>query len=203
MEKSLNQILQGYRLFRQKYAEGNHPVMESLADTGQMPEIMIVACSDSRVDPAVILQASPGQLFIVRNVANIVPPYEEDERHHGTSAALEFGVCYLKVKHLIIWGHSQCGGLQALLNAETLKQNDFITRWVSLTEVDARENDVDALAKKALFRSYEHSLTFPWIQDRVHRGDLKIHRWFFDIKSGEIFSYSAEKKTYLPLTSSW
>ena len=111
MKKSFKKIIQGYRAFRKKYATGHNSVMRHLAN-GQNPEIMVVACCDSRVDPALILQCDPGDLFIVRNVANIVPPYEADERHHGTSAALEFGICYLKVKHLIILGHSQCSGIR-------------------------------------------------------------------------------------------
>ena len=97
-------MIEGYQAFREKYAHGDNSVMRSLANEGQQPEVMIVSCCDSRVDPALILQCEPGDLFIVRNVANIVPPYEKDEAHHGTSAALEFGICYLNVKHLIIVG---------------------------------------------------------------------------------------------------
>src|SRR3989338_10104985 len=98
MEKSFIKILQGYQTFRKKYTLGDRSIMQSLAYHGQQPQIMIIACSDSRVDPAVILQCDPGDLFVVRNVANIIPPYEKDEKHHGTSAALEFGLCYLRVK---------------------------------------------------------------------------------------------------------
>ena len=94
MKKSLETILKGYHAFREKYALGDDSVMQRLADAGQQPEIMVIACCDARVDPALIFQCNPGDLFIVRNVANIVPPYEKDEGHHGTSAALEFGICY-------------------------------------------------------------------------------------------------------------
>src|SRR5579864_1704780 len=125
MEKSFTKILQGYQLFRKKYALGDKSVMHSLSHYGQEPQIMVVACCDSRVDPAVILQCDPGDLFVVRNVANIVPPYEKDEAHHGTSAALEFGICFLQVKHLILLGHSQCGGIQALLESDNSNKNDF------------------------------------------------------------------------------
>src|SRR3990167_3182742 len=126
---SFKKILQGYLGFRDKYATGDNSVMQHLAYHGQQPDIMIVACCDARVDPALILQCEPGDLFIVRNVANIIPPYEADAGHHGTSAALEFGLCYLNIKHLIILGHSQCGGVTALLNSDNIKQNDFIPRW--------------------------------------------------------------------------
>ncbi len=187
MKKSLETILKGYHAFREKYALGDDSVMQRLADAGQQPEIMVIACCDARVDPALIFQCNPGDLFIVRNVANIVPPYEKDEGHHGTSAALEFGICYLHVKHLIILGHSQCGGIQALMNSDELKQNDFITPWVSLikTEINDTKNP-DEFAKKALDASYENCLTFPWIREKVEHGELCIHRWFFNIKEGEM-----------------
>src|SRR5579863_4140913 len=128
MKDSFNKMLQGYHEFRKKYALGDQSIMHYLSHHGQQPNIMVVACCDSRVDPALILQCDPGDLFVVRNVANIVPPYEKDEAHHGTSAALEFGVCFLKVKHLILLGHSKCGGIQALLNTASSKNHDdFIT----------------------------------------------------------------------------
>jgi len=199
MKKSLKKILSGYFEFRKEYATGNQSIMHHLAAQGQKPEIMVIACCDSRVDPSLILQCDPGDLFVVRNVANIIPPYERDEKHHGTSAALEFGVCYLHVKHLIIFGHSQCGGIHALLNAAHLKQNDFISNWVSLIDLHNHSKDKDIVAKKALSHSYENCLTFPWIKTRIEKNELQIHRWFFDIQSGEIFIYSPESKDYQAL----
>jgi len=192
MKKSFNKMVQGYQGFREKYATGDNSVMQHLAYNGQQPDVMIVACCDSRVDPALILQCEPGDLFIVRNVANIIPPFESDNGHHGTSAALEFGICYLNVKHLIILGHSQCGGISALLNGESLKQNDFISSWVSLIDA-ASHIDVDSCAKDALSLSYQNCLTFPWVKDRVENEELKIHRWFFDIKEGEIYAYQDQE----------
>lgn len=199
MEKSFKKILSGYRAFREKYISTDN-VMQELAYYGQRPEIMVVACCDSRVDPALILQCDPGDLFIVRNVANIVPPYEADERHHGTSAALEFGICYLNVKHLIILGHSQCGGIDALLNGTQLNQNDFITPWVSLIQKDTQPvQEINECAKQALTYSYQNCLTFPWIKERVMKKELAIHLWFFDIKNGEISAYSFADAEYLKL----
>ena len=166
MEKSLNKILKGYESFRDKYAHGDTSVMQYLSKYGQKPEMMIIACCDSRVDPALILQCDPGDLFIVRNVANIVPPYEKDEMHHGTSAALEFGVSFLKVKHLVLLGHSQCGGIKALLSTCESSQNDFITNWVSLIKTeDSSTLDADEYAKLALKKSYQNCMTFPWIKE--------------------------------------
>lgn len=198
MEQSFKKMLAGYQAFKQKYAQTDNGIMQQLADHGQKPDIMIVACCDSRVDPALILQCHPGDLFIVRNVANIVPPYEADDSHHGTSAALEFGICYLNVKHLIILGHSQCGGIAALLNQQSLTQNDFISRWVSLIQTDALE-DTNAAAQSALLHSYHNCLTFPWIKQRIEQQQLAMHLWFFDIKSSEISSYCFEQQGYQPL----
>lgn len=162
MKKSFNKAITGYRHFRDKYVHGDRSIMQHLSRHGQNPEMMVVACCDSRVDPALILQCDPGDLFVVRNVANIVPPYEKDEAHHGTSAALEFGVCYLKVKHLILLGHSQCGGIQALLDREGLEQNDFITNWVSLIQSpDCTEENPEKFAQTALHQSYRNCMTFP------------------------------------------
>lgn len=200
MEKSFKKILQGYLEFRKQYATGNQSVMQQLSKQGQQPEVMVVACCDSRVDPSVILQCDPGELFVVRNVANIIPPYEFDDKHHGTSAALEFGICFLHVKHLIILGHSQCGGIDALVHWDKTQKNDFISNWVSLIDMPLATNEIDACAKQAVLYSYENCLTFPWIKNRVDQSMLKIHRWFFNIQSGEIFVYSAVQQQFEALT---
>jgi carbonic anhydrase len=134
-------------------------------------------------------------------VANIIPPYEKDEAHHGTSAALEFGVCFLKVDHLILLGHSQCGGIQALLNESQVGQNDFISSWVSLIKTpNCYGCTTDDYAKLALQKSQKNCLTFPWIKEKVAQEKLQIHLWFFDIKTGEIFTYSKEYNQYIPLS---
>lgn len=189
MQKSFEKILKGYKAFRQKYAQGYSSIMQELSESGQRPEIMFVSCCDSRVDPALILQCDPGDLFIVRNVASIVPPFEKDQSYHGTSAALEFGIRFLNVKHLIILGHSQCGGMQALLNDDFSSENDFITKWVSIVKKsDNSFQNVEAAVKSSLQQSYENCLTFPWIKEKVENKTLKLHLWFFDIKTGQIFT---------------
>lgn len=202
MKESFNKILNGYNKFRERYAVGDSSVMQQLSNHGQKPQVMVVACCDSRVDPAVILQCDPGDLFVVRNVANIVPLYEIDDAHHGTSAALEFGVRELKVKHLILLGHSQCGGIKALLGHKTLEKDDFITSWVSLIQAPVAKGctlGVDDHARLALKQSLQNCLTFPWIKDKVSKGELIIHLWFFDIKTGGIVSYFESEEKYIPL----
>lgn len=200
MRKSFEKMVEGYKEFRNKYAHGDSSIMQYLSRHGQKPKIMVVACCDARVDPALILQCDPGDLFVVRNVANIVPPYEKDEAHHGTSAALEYGVCFLKIKHLILLGHSQCGGIKTLLNHCETNPNDFITNWVSLIESDDPSvKNADDYAKLALKKSYQNCLTFPWIREKLKQKKLNIHLWFFDIKTGQIFTNSDLQKTYTPL----
>lgn len=190
MKKDFSKLIEGYQKFRKKYARSDQSVMGLLANQGQKPRVMVVSCCDSRVDPALILQCDPGDLFVVRNVANIIPPYEKDEAHHGTSAALEFGVRFLEVEHLILLGHSQCGGIESLFSTASPEdyQTDFIGNWVSLIKLpDYAQYTMDDYAKLALKQSYRHSLTFPWIRERLYQQRLTIHLWFFDIKTGQIF----------------
>jgi len=202
MEKSFKKLLKGYHAFRKKYVLEDKSIMQYLSRYGQNPKVMVIACCDSRVDPALILQCDPGDLFVVRNVANIVPPYEKDEAHHGTSAALEFGIRFLEVNHLILLGHSQCGGIQTLLKEKNLHQNDFITNWVSLVKPPHHSlHDTDKYAKLALQHSYQNCLTFPWIQEKLVSKSLILHLWFFDIHAGQIFMYSESEKAYIPLDS--
>lgn len=200
MPDSLEKIIQGYQLFREKYVIGNNSFMRELSEQGQRPKIMIVACCDSRVDPALLLQCDPGDLFVLRNVANIVPPYENDEAHHGTSAALEFGLCYLNIQHLIILGHSQCGGIDASLNRQYLAHDDFISNWTNLIDIgDNVIHDVDECAKLSLINSYKNCLTFPWIRSALKEKKLTIHLWFFNIKEGVIYAYDQAANDFIVL----
>ncbi len=196
----MERFLTGYQTFREKYVTDDQSTMKYLSIYGQNPEIMFVACCDSRVDPALILQCDPGDLFVVRNVANIVPPFEKDEMHHGTSASLEFGICFLRVKHLVLLGHSQCGGIQALFNNDNQIQNDFISNWVSIVKRDdCCSHSPDDYAKLALHKSYQNCMTFPWIKEKLLNKELDIHLWFFDIKLGKILSYCEKDETFKPL----
>ncbi len=200
MDEKLPILLEGYKKFREKYVAGDNSIMDYLHDYGQRPAIMVVACSDSRVDPALILQCDPGDLFVLRNVAGIVPPCQKDGSYHGTSATLEFGVRFLEVEELILLGHSGCGGIQALLEGSSGIKSDYINKWVSLVESDEKKNlSIDDYVKYAIGLSYKNCLTFPWIRERLEKKSLSIHRWFFEIKTGRIFTYSEKEEDYLPL----
>jgi carbonic anhydrase len=185
-------LLEGYRRFRNREWPERRAVYEALSRDGQAPHALVVACSDSRVDPAMIFGAGPGELFIVRNVANLVPSYEPDGNSHATSAALEFGVRVLQVKHLIVLGHAMCGGITALLNGLPYPVGEFLEPWMrnaqdAMERVLADATVVDtqtACELEAVKLSLANLMTFPWISERVSDEQLLLHGATFDIRSG-------------------
>ena len=200
MSRSFKELVLNYQQFKQKHTESQHDLLNNLATYGQNPEVMCITCSDSRIDPKLLFQCDPGDIFMVRNIANLVPPYEKDEKHHGTSAALEFGICHLNVKNLIIMGHSQCGGIQAKMNPEIIaSQNDFISHWMGSAPEFCDITDTECCAKESLKKSHQNALGFPWIKERVDSGQLRIHLWFFDIKQAQISYWDVHKDDFLPL----
>ncbi|WP_185984215.1 carbonic anhydrase [Aureimonas mangrovi] len=193
-------LLAGYKSFIEGRYLAETQTYRALARDGQAPETMIVACCDSRAAPETIFGSAPGELFVVRNVANLVPPYEPDGDFHGTSAALEFAVVALKVKHIVVMGHGRCGGIQAALTQdfEPLSQSDFIGKWMSLVRpaaetVGASEFMTTSERQTAMERiSIRHSLAnlraFPDIAEREAAGTLTLHGAWFDISSGELWA---------------
>lgn len=152
---------------------------------------MVVACSDSRVDPAMIFDAAPGEMFVIRNVANLVPPYAPDATYHGTSAALEFGVRELGVRHLIVMGHGMCGGIRALLDGVPAPLTDFVAPWIGLA-AEARRRvlacdpaDAPLACEQEVVRlSLKNLRSFPWIAERLAEGSLQLHGAHFDVRTG-------------------
>lgn len=183
-------LIDGYRRFREVAWPERRALFERLAAQGQRPHTMAIACSDSRVDPAMIFDAGPGELFVVRNVANLVPPYQPDGAYHGTSAALEFGVCLLGVSDLIVIGHGLCGGVAALLMDDDAP-GEFVGPWIRLAN-QARQHvltcdspDPQLEGERAVVQvSLGNLATFPWIADRVGDGRLRLHGMHFDVRSG-------------------
>lgn len=187
----------GYRSFRSEAFSREQKRYDALAAGGQKPTIMIIACCDSRAAPEIVFDASPGEVFVVRNVANLVPPYAPDGRHHSTSAALEFAVLQLGVRDIVIMGHGRCGGISAVVN-ETgpLSSGDFIGQWLKqirdLAQFVERECDHsdDQYQTSVERANVEHSLanlrTFPWVRQREQRGELGLHGAWFDIGLGEL-----------------
>jgi len=186
-----------FRRFKHRHFAPNQDHYEKLAAEGQNPDVMIVSCSDSRVDPETLFSAMPGELFVVRNVANLVPPFETQGRFHGVSAALEFAALNIRVKHIVVLGHSGCGGVRACLEHDAAKQTkaEFIRNWMSMLD-DAREKIVaahegkppaalrGALEREGIKTSLANLRTFPCIQILEGRGSIQLHGAYFDIASG-------------------
>lgn len=198
MADAMQRLISGIKSFRLEYYERRPERMQPLAIRGQSPQALVIGCSDSRVDPALLTNAEPGELFVVRNVANLVPPYEPDDRHHGTSAALQFAVQDLQVAHVVILGHSACGGIQALING-TPEPREFIKPWVSIAARhcahvigDGKHAPDPADCEKAAIKgSLDNLMTFPFVRERVEAGTLSIHGWWFELKEGQLWGYDA------------
>ena len=198
MTSDIQALLDGFQRFRKKYFEEQPELYRQLVTEGQSPKTIAIACCDSRVHPVQILDAEPGEIFVVRNVANLVPPCVDDGKTHGTSAALEFAVKHLKVEHVLILGHGQCGGIKSLMEGSHYsKDYRFIDPWMQIAK-PAREKvlldypDADfteqcrQCERESIKVSMENLMSFPWIRDRVGKGELSIHGYYFDIESGEL-----------------
>ena len=208
----LRRLTEGFLAFRSASFEPKRAMFEQLAQK-QQPRVMMIACSDSRVDPAILTNAEPGDLFMVRNVANLVPPCAMDRAQHGVSAALEYGVTALGVEHIVVFGHVDCGGIHALLTADPAidEQHTFIHQWLQIADearrrtlIIARDRPVETqlriLEQEAIKTSLANLLTFPWIEERVVGGRLRLHGWSFDLKAGEVHAYVPERDAFEPLT---
>jgi carbonic anhydrase len=188
---AVQQLIEGYRRFRAQQWPERRAVFEALADEGQSPRTMVIACSDSRVDPTMIFSAQPGELFILRNVANLVPPYAPDSAYHATSAALEFAVRVLRVHDVIVMGHAMCGGVKVLMEGAPASGGDFLVPWMHIADQAKQRvmhlppaERLAACENETVKVSLDHLMTFPWIADRVGMGVLRLTGMSFDIRSG-------------------
>ena len=188
----MKSLLAGYQRFRANAWPEQRRAFESLASDGQSPKALVLACVDSRVDPALIFDTAPGEVLTVRNVANLVPPYAPDTAYHGTSAALEFGVRVLEVPHLIVLGHSLCGGVRALLEGAPQQAHEFVAPWMSIAS-SARVRALNCASAQERQQCCEHEvikvslanlMTFPWVAERSAAGKLELHGAWFDIRNG-------------------
>lgn len=193
-------LLDGYRSFKASRFVRESARYRSLAEQGQTPEIMVIACSDSRSPPETLFDAAPGEIFVVRNVANLVPPCESESAYQGTSAALEFAVLGLRVRHIVVLGHSRCGGIQAALQSERepLSEGDFIGKWLDLLAPAAAEvgaggqlsaaEGQTALEQASVRRSVANLRTFPFVSALEAEGRLNLHGAWFDIATGDLWT---------------
>lgn len=197
----MDRLIAGYRQFRATVWPTERDRYETLARSGQQPETLVIACSDSRCDPQTVFGARPGELFVVRNVAGLVPPYRPDADYHGTSAALEFAVRVLKVARIVILGHAQCGGIQAMVEGAPREAQDFVMPWMQIAKpflepapLPAAGSDILTHYETAVVRlSLDNLRTFPWIEEAVSEGRLALHGFRFDIRSGVLSQLEGER----------
>jgi carbonic anhydrase len=191
-------LMEGYDRFLRGYWDQHKERYATLARDGQSPSSLVIACSDSRVSPEMIFDAAPGDMFVIRNVSNLVPPYAPDTGNHGTSAALEFGITVLNVARVVVIGHSQCGGIRALVRGPRAEDGDFISSWMAIAKIararvcdsPGAPSDFDTLCdqceRESIRVSLDNLLTFPWIKSRVEAGTLKLAGLHFNVQSGAI-----------------
>lgn len=209
MPQDIETLLKGYQKFREHYYGDSSLLFEDLVRWGQRPKILMIACSDSRVDPALVLNSQPGDLFMIRNVANLIPPFEDDLAYHGTSAALEFGVCVLGIRHVILFGHTQCGGIQSLLESSPHVPlgKSFITKWMELARPAHQaildfhhdrplEEKIVLCGQYSLINSLKNLMTFPWIRQKVEEGVLDLHAWNFDLSKGKLEAFDGNENCF-------
>lgn len=200
-------LLEGYKAFATQRLPTEQTRFRELSVKGQSPEVMVIGCCDSRVSPEVIFDAGPGELFVVRNIANLVPTYQPDQNAHGVSAALEYAVTVLKVKHIVVLGHAQCGGIRAFVDKiEPLTPGDFIGKWMQMfikpgEVVEQRDHEtmaqfVERIEKAAVFRSLENLMTFPFVRKAVESGQMQTHGAYFGVAEGSLFVLDKAAKEF-------
>ena len=201
----MERLVEGYRRFRASIWPAERDRYQSLSREGQSPETLVVSCSDSRVDPQTVFGAVPGELFVVRNVAGLVPRHGPDAMGHGTSAALEFGVRVLKVARIVVLGHAQCGGVQALVRGAPREAADYVQPWLAIAD-PVMKNLPPGLTGEPLLTHCEHEvvrlslanlMTFPWIADAVAAGTLELGGFRFGIATGVLTRLEGE--TFMPV----
>jgi len=199
---STQDLLAGFKRFQQEYFVDDSRLYASMKE-GQPAKTLMVACCDSRVDPAILTDCNPGDLFIVRNVANLVPTCENDDHYQGISAALEFAVNSLNVENIIVMGHANCGGINALWEYDGSVTSQFIQPWVSIAQRakdkvklqcsdQTLQQQLTACEHEAILVSLENLLSFNCVKERIEQGSLSLHGWYFDVRVGELESYQPE-----------
>ena len=204
-----DRLVHGYRSFRAGRLRTEQDRYRELAEAGQSPKTMVIGCCDSRVSPEVIFDARPGELFVVRNVANLVPPYAPDGQAHGVSAALEFAVAALKVKYIVVLGHAHCGGVKAYAeDAEPLSPGDFIGKWMELMAPAAAKvtragltpaEYLEKMEQASVVNSLDNLMTFPRLRKLIERGSVSIHGAYFGVAKGQLSVLDRETGEFRPV----
>jgi carbonic anhydrase len=211
---ALDRLLKGFADFRLGYYREHLDLFEKLATEGQSPKILIIGCADARVDPGILTQTRPGDIFTVRNIAAMVPPAQipPDQAQHGTSAAIEFAVRGLEVEHVVILGHALCGGIAALVDgtASASADYDYLSAWIGVARNvrDIAVNDLAGRPREEIVRAVEQAsvvnsvanlMGFPWLADRVRAGKLVLHAWWFNLTEGQLYAFNSDSATFEPV----
>lgn len=205
--EEIDKFISGFRRFQHKYFAEQTALYEGL-QRKQSPKTLLIGCSDSRVDPALLMDCAPGDLFVIRNVANLVPPYEEGVTHQGVTSAIEYAISDLQVEQIIILGHSGCGGIRALMQGRQAKNRvDFVGRWMDIANPakeyvqstrphDSLEAQIRACEMVSIRVSLTNLMSFPFISARVETGNLALHGWYFNITEGALYHFNAEDNRF-------
>jgi carbonic anhydrase len=203
--RDVNIFLKGFRRFQHHYFDRNPELFEQLYAEGQRPRALMISCCDSRCDPGVLTDSKPGELFVVRNVANLVPPFVQATAYAGTTSAIAFGICNLGVEHVIVMGHTKCGGIRALLENRPAgcDEERLIAKWLEIAadarqqvfkELPGKPQEIQARAceQASILKSLENLMSYPWINQRVNEGMLALHGWYFDMENGTLMQYDSD-----------
>ena len=219
--RDISHLLEGVRDFKNSHYGQEFELMRGLVQKGQAPATLVISCSDSRVDPSLLTGAKPGELFTLRNVANLVPPYAPGPSLHGTGAAIEYAVRDLKVDHVVVLGHAHCGGIKALIAGAGGQRmaRDFINDWVEIAReataltvedpeaeggrrevsLELLEENAFLVERAAIARSLGNLLTYPWLRERVEAGTLQLHGWWFDLETGDLWRTQPGQSLLFPV----
>ena len=205
---TIAKLLDGHKTFKQDYYPAHAELFAQLA-TGQQPKVMLITCADSRITPDILFGTPPGELFVLRNVANIVHCYDEDKADFSTRSAIEYAVQHLAIEHIVILGHASCGGIAALMQQEQGKPTgEFISPWLECAQPAAKEilsqcQEADAAQQNyqcelaSIQRSLQNLETYPWVKDKLQAQQLQLHGWHFSISTGDLYCYDESQQKFI------
>ena len=202
-------LIDGFKQFQLDYQSDVDGKFSKLSQYGAHSKILMIACCDSRVDPAIITHAETGDLMVIRNMANIVPPFQQDSAYQETQAAIQFAVCYLNIEQIIVMGHSRCGGVRSLLTRlmDRVDAEQALDKWTALLEPTAKQvlNDMphDSLdeqscccSRRSIICSLDRLKAYPWVKDKLKHGKMTLHGWYFNLANGQLENYNSERQQF-------
>jgi carbonic anhydrase len=211
--KNVNDLISGNKEFKKSYFYENSDSFKDLVEKGQSPKVLFIGCSDSRVIPTLITGASEGDLFVVRNVGNFVPPFKPNNDFHGTATAIEYAICHLKVENIIVCGHSYCGACASIWQKHDKNKTPHIKKWLKLGKQTKKEvknyielNNIESIDEKlrlterlSIVNQLKNLLTYPYVKENLEKENLKLHGWYYRIEDGIIENYDSNTESFVEL----